>query len=182
MKTTLALLRRPAVLAAFASLLVIAPAADAAKAVSKPADLQVVIDIPPSWRPFLEDDIAEALFFRVRHVFRRQGYKGEVVQLTRFDDATPNVPTLQLNLTEWRIDRVGNAQCTMTVSLMTGAAEKSLGFATGTAIFWPQGRRWTFSRQLETADALEDAADNAAKQVYDAVARSGLLPGVPAKR
>ena len=182
MKTTLAFLRFPAVLAALAAFALIAPAAETKKAPPKPADLQVLIDIPPTWRPFLDDDIAEALYFRVREVFRQRGYKGELAQLTRFDEAKPDVPTLQLNLTEWRIDRIGNAQCTMTAQLKTSAAEKSLGLATGTALFWSHGDRWTVARQMETADALEDAANNAAREVYEAVAKSGLVAGLPAKK
>jgi hypothetical protein len=184
MKTTLASLRFPAVLAAFAALLVAAPAADAKKSDAKPADLQVMVDVPPTWRPFLDDDIAEALFYRLRNVFKSRGYKGEVVQLTSADKEMKELPLLRLNLTEWRIDRVGNAQCTMTATLTTSAGEKSLGLATGTAMFWPSssGGRWSLNRQMETADALEDAADSAMREVYEAVAKSGLVRGITAKK
>lgn len=182
MKTFLAFLRLPAALAAFAALVIFAPAADSGKSTPKPADLQVIVDVPPTWRPFLEDDIAEALFFRMRNVFSQRGYKGEIRQLTAFDTPVSPVPVLRLNLTEWRIDRIGNAQCTLTATLQTSAGEKSLGLASGTAMFWPQGNRWSLSRQLDTVDALEDAANNAAREVYDAVAKSGLVPGIVAKK
>lgn len=182
MKTTLAFLRFPAVLAAFAALVVLAPAADAKKPAPKPADLQVIIDVPPTWRPFLEDDIAEALFYRLKDVFRQRGYKGELAQLTTFDAETKDVPTLRLNLTEWRVDRTGNAQCTLTASLNTAAGEKNLGLASGTALFWPQGNRWGLHRQMETADALEDAADSAMRDLYSAVAKTGLVAGIAAKK
>jgi hypothetical protein len=184
MKITLALLRFPAVLAALASLLIASPAAAAPKAASKPADLQVIVDVPPTWRPFLDDDIAEALFYRLRNVFKKRGYTGEIVQLSSGDKENREIPTLRLNLTEWRLDRTGNAQCTMTASVTTPAGEKGLGLATGTALFWPasSGGRWSLNRRIETADALEDAADSAMREVYEAVAKSGLVAGIATKR
>lgn len=182
MKTLLALLRFPAALAAFAALVTLAPAADAKKTAPKPADLQVIVDVPPTWRPFLEDDIAEALFYRLKEVFGRRGYKGEIAQLTSFDAEAKAVPVLRLNLTEWRVDRAGNAQCTLSATLKTAAGEKDLGLATGTALFWPRGNRWGIQRQMETADALEDAADSALRDLYSAVAKTGLVAGLETKK
>jgi len=182
MKTTLAFLRFPMVMAAFAALVVLAPAADDKKPAAQPADLQVIVDVPPTWRPFLEEDIAEALFYRLKDVFRQRGYKGEMTQLTTFDAEANHVPTLRLNLTEWRVDRTGNAQCTLTASLKTAAGEKNLGLASGTALFWPQGNRWGLHRQMETAEALEDAADSAMRDLYNAVAQTGLMAGIPTKQ
>ncbi len=182
MKIALTSLRFPVVLAAFAVLVSLAPAADAKKPAPKPADLKVIVDVPPTWRPFLEDDIAEAIFYRLKNVFRQRGYKGEVQQLTTFDAETKDVPTLRLNLTEWRVDRTGNAQCTLTASIKTAAGEKNLGLATGTALFWPQGDRWSVSRQLDTADALDDAANSAMRELYDAVAKTGLIAGIEKRK
>lgn len=183
MKTLVRLLRFPAVFAAFAVLVATAPAADTKKpAEAKPADLQVTVDVPPTWRPFLDDDIAEALFYRLKNLLQRRGYTGEMVQVTTFDKEAKGVPSLRLNLTEWRVDRIGNAQCTLTATLKTEAGEKSLGLASGTAFLWANGPRWSFSRQMDTADALEGAADNALREVYDALVKSGLIAGIPAKK
>ncbi|HEX7632443.1 MAG TPA: hypothetical protein VF388_09935 [Lacunisphaera sp.] len=183
MKTFVAFLRLPAALVAFAVMATLLPAAaKKEKAPAKPVDLQVVVDVPPTWRPFLEDDIAEALFYRIQEVFKRAGYKGEMAQIDRAGDLKKDVPTLDVFLTEWRIDRVGNAQCTLSAKLVTAAGEKNLGLATGTAIFWANGPRWGFGHRLETADALEDAANNAAREVYDAVAKSGALPGIAPRK
>jgi hypothetical protein len=182
MKILFAFLQIPAALAAFAGLITLAPAADAKKPAAKPADLQVIVDVPPTWRPFLEDDIAEALFYRLKDVFGRRNYKGEIVQLTTFDAEAKDTPVLRINLTEWRLDRIGNAQCTLTASLKTAAGEKNLGLATGTALFWPRGDRWSLHRRMETADALEDAAENALRELYDAVAKTGLVAGIEAKK
>lgn len=182
MKTSLSLLRFPVALAAFAALVAVVPAADTKKPAPKPADLQVLVNVPPTWRPFLDDDIAETLFYRLKDVFRRRGYSGELAQVTTFDAGAKDVPTLQLNLTEWRVDRIGNAQCTLSASLKTAVEEKNLGLATGTALLWVHGNRWSFTHQMETANALEDAADSALREVYDAVAKAGVIPGIPAKK
>lgn len=182
MKTALSFLRLPVAFAAMAALVTLAPAADAKKPAAKPADLQVFVNVPPTWRPFLDDDIAETLFYRLKEVFHRRGYPGEMAQLTAFDAGAKDVPALQLNLTEWRVDHSGNAQCTLAATLKTAAGEKSLGLASGTALLWVHGNRWGFNRQVETADALEDAADSALRELYDAVARTGLVAGLPAKK
>jgi hypothetical protein len=182
MKTALSRLRFPVALATFAALVVLAPAAEAKKPAAKPADLQVFVNVPPTWRPFLDDDVAEALFYRLKDVFHRRGYHGELVQLTAFDAAAKDVPALQLNLTEWRVDRIGNAQCTLAATLKTATGEKSLGLASGTAMLWIHGNRWGFNHQVETADALEDAADSALRDLYDAEAKSGLVAGIATKR
>ncbi len=182
MKTSLAFLRVPALLVAFGTFAAFSPAAAASKSPPKPADLQVIVDVPPSWRPFLDDDVAEALFYRLKEVFSRRGYKGEIVQLSAGEAGNKATPTLQLGLTEWRLDRTGNAQCMMSANLKTPAGEKNLGLVTGTALFWPHGNRWSIHRQAETADALEDAADSALRDLYRIVAKTGLIPGLDAKK
>ena len=182
MKTSLAFLRVPALLAAFATLAPFTSAADAKKPAPKLADLQIIVDVPPSWRPFLDDDVAEALFYRLKEVFGRRGYTGEIVQLSAGEAGNKATPTLQLSLTEWRLDRTGNAQCMMSADLKAPAGEKNLGLVTGTALFWPHGNRWSIHRQMETADALEDAADSALRDLYRIVAKTGLVAGLDAKK
>lgn len=181
MKSALSLLRLPAALAAFAALVLLVPAAESGKPAAKPADLQVMINVPPTWRPFLEDDIADALFYRLQEVFHRRGYKGALAHLTYAKPEAKDVPTLELNLIEWRIDRVGNAQCTLSAALRTPAGEKDLGLAQGTQIFWSHGNRWSISRRMEKADALEDAANSALREVYEDVAKSKLIAGLEKK-
>ncbi len=180
MKTTLALLRFAAALAAFAGLVSVTHAA--ASKPAKPADLQVLVNVPPTWRPFLDDDIAEALANRLMDVFRQNGYKGDIAQVTSLDSASKDIPTIEINLTEWRIDRTGNAQCTFSAALKAAAEEKNLGLKTGMAVFWPDGSRWGLSRRIDTANALEDAARDALRELYSAVAKTGLVAGLTDKK
>jgi hypothetical protein len=181
MKTIIALLRFPAALAALAVLVSSGQAADAKKA-AKPADLQVQVNVPPTWRPFLDDDVAEAFTYRLIDVFRSRGYQGEIVQVTTADPGRNDLPTIEVFLTEWRIDRTGNAQCTFTAALKTPAGEKELGLKTGMAIFWPDGPRWGLGRRVDTANALEDAAREALRDLYKAVAQTGLVAGLAEKK
>lgn len=140
--------------------------------------LQVHVDVPPSWNTFLEDDVAEAFADRLHETFRREGYLGRVGYLHRLDDPQPNIPILEIRLTEWRIDRIGQALCTFTAKLRTPRGEKDLGRVTDTAIFWPvNGGRWSVHRRLEAADALEDAAERALRGLYERIVKSDLLPG-----
>jgi hypothetical protein len=182
MKTTTSLMRYSTVLAALACFVFVS-VADARRADPRTADLQVFVDVPPTWRPFLDDDIAEAFFYRLRETFERRGYKGNMVQVISREEIVRDVPALEIFLSEWRVDRSGNAQCTFTAGLKTPAGEKDLGFKTGTTMFWPRtGGRWTINRAYETADALEDAANNALRDLYAAIARTGLVAGLESKK
>lgn len=165
---------------AFASL-PIASAADK-KAEAKPADLQVTVHVPPSWRPFLDDDIAENFAYRLSTAFKRQGYKGNIVYVDRADPLAAGVPVIAINLVEWRIGRTGNAQCTFTATFTDTQGEHDLGVTTNSAIFWPQSSgRWNIHRAFEQADALEDAAEGALRDFYKRLIKDNLLPVVPAK-
>lgn len=144
-----------------------------------PVEIQVTVEVPPSWQPFLEDDVAEAFAFRLQDTFRRQGYAGRIAHVRAPAEPQAGLPTLVLRLTEWRIDRTGNARCTFSASLRTPLGEKSLGLFTDTAIFWPAvGGRWGISRRLDAAHALEDAAERALRDLHDRVAASDLIPGL----
>jgi hypothetical protein len=143
------------------------------------ADLQLAVNVPATWRPFLEDDIADSLASILRDTFKRRGYKG-VIDYVQEDRRAPNpdLPLLTLNLMEWRIGRTGNADCTLTATLRTGGKDHDLGVVTQTQITWVREHgRFGLARRFELADALEDAATGAMRDLYRRVADSGLLPG-----
>ncbi|HYC70418.1 MAG TPA: hypothetical protein VEB66_04370 [Opitutaceae bacterium] len=162
------------------------PAGAAAPREAKPAGdaaLQVIVDVPPAWSPFLEDDVAEAFAYRLQETFRRQGFVGSVAHVHRLDEPVAQVPVIEIQLTEWRIDRAGQALCSFNALLRTPQGEKRLGRVTDSAIFWPSsGGRWGIQRRLEASDALEDAAERALRDLYERVAKSDLLPGAKLKR
>jgi hypothetical protein len=136
--------------------------------------LLVEVDVPPTWRPFLDEDIAEAFAERLQEVFSQRGFQGRVKQIDNADKKQPreNLNILTLFLTEWRVDRAGFVQCTFTASIRTPAGEKNLGIFTATSIQWVAGRnRWAL------ADAFDEAARNALNDLYDQLQRSNLLPG-----
>lgn len=149
----------------------------AAKAKS-PAGLQVSVDVPPTWRPFLDDDIAEAFASQVQTVLKQRGYAGGIDYVEHADTAAPTVPLLVIHLHEWRIGRTGNAECTFTASLRTAQGEKNLGLVSGTTIFWPHGSRWGLAQMQDTADALEGAAAQALGDLYKRLAETGSVPGL----
>ncbi len=147
-----------------------------------PPDLPVYVDVPPSWRPFLDDDIAEAFASRVQRVFRQRGYAGRIALVPRRDEPKPAPPLLEIRLLEWRIGRTGNAECTFSATLQTATGQKSLGLIAHTAIFWPsRGGRWGLGRAQESANALDDAAERALRELYQRVAETALIPGLAVK-
>lgn len=180
-----ATLLRSSVFAA-ATLLAAVPAllrAEAAKAPPPPPALQVTVNVPPQWRPFLEDDVAEAFADQVRTAFHRFGLKGEITYLGRTDTKPdPKIPHLEISLFEWRIGRSGNAECTFTSVLTAPAGRKDFGIASGTAFFWPTSSGHWSLRRMEAADALENAAGRALRDLYGRITETGLVPGMAAKQ
>lgn len=157
-------------------------AADPAKAAAKAPDLQVQVDVPPSWQPFLMDDIAEALGRVLSDSFKRRGYAGTIQQVGLPDAAKPDLPLLTVRLHEWRISRTGNAECTLTGTLRAGGKEHDLGLVSYTDLSWIQSRgRFGVARDYAVADAYEDAAGGAMRELFKRVAATAAVPGLAEK-
>lgn len=146
--------------------------ASAAEKTDKAPDLQVIIDVPPTWRPFLEDDVADAFYSHISDTFRRRGFKGETKQLDRLDEPKADIPQLQINLMEWRINRIGNIDCTFSASYKADGKETSLGLFSGTAMQWRASGpgRWALDM------GLEDSAKSAISDLYRKLTDKDLLP------
>lgn len=146
-------------------------------AAGKAPALQVFVDVAPSCRPLLEDDIARALGYRLEDTFRRQGYAGGVDLVLRAPDLTAGAAILELRLVEWRVDRAGQVHCTFSAKVSENGQETSLGLFTGSGITWARARdRWRL------ATAFEDSADDALKDLYRRIAGQKLLPGFEQKK
>lgn len=143
------------------------------KTPSKPGTLQVQVNIPASWRPMLEDDVSEAFVSYIYDVFRRNDFRGEIVEVRWFEEPSPGCCLLTINLTEWRMNHVGNIDCTFTASLQTEREIRHLGIFSGMSFRWMNG-----PGRFGLADAFGDAAEDAVRRLYDAVAKTELVPGV----
>ncbi len=118
----------------------------------------------------LADDITTAFAQRLDEVFHRQGFQGEIRQIALLDQPARALPLLTINLTEWRVDLVGNITCTFTGNVQTGETKRSLGIFTESAFRWMSG-----PGRFGLADSLGQAAEGAIRQLYDKLARSGQL-------
>lgn len=143
---------------------------------SKPGTLQVQINIPPSWEPMLEARVSESFVSHIDDVFRRRGYDGEITEVRWFEEPSPGCCLLSINLTEWRMNHAGNIDCTFTANLQTERETRHLGVFTGMSLRWMSG-----PGRFGLSDAFGDAAENAIRQLYDAVAKTDLLPAVSKK-
>lgn len=162
---------RPVCFVAFAVAL-LALALRSAPAQTPPLALQVTVDVPATWRPFLADDIAQAFFSRIDDTFRRKGYLGGMTLVDRLDQAQANLPRLDITLIEWRIDRIGNVQCTFGAQLVNGKDAHNLGLFSGTALRW----RTRADNRWELDQAMDDSAHSAIRDLYAKLAKQGLLP------
>ncbi len=187
MKALLQLVVRPGLVPVIAVAIALsaalpARAAEKAPKAAKAADLQLLVDVPPTWRPFLEDDISDALARILRDSFQRRGYKGVIDPIEESERApNPDLPLLTVRLHEWRITRTSLAQCTLTATLRVNGKDHELGVLSGQQMVWFR-ERGRFGFPHEVADAYEDAATDAMRDLYRKVADSGLIPGMAARK
>lgn len=150
------------------------PAGKSAKA--ELPQLQLTVDVPPNWRPFLADDLADAFASRLVDIFHRQGYTGEV-KFMPIEEPAKDQPVLAIRLITWRIGRTDNAECTFTASVITAGKEESLGVFDHTNLVWSRSMgRWSL------AEALGDVADDALRGLAVKLAKSGSVPGFAAAK
>lgn len=137
--------------------------------------LQVAVQLPPSWweGSFYYDDLADTFGSYVNSVFERMGYKGKVEYVDTFDKRPKDGYRLNIRLTEWRLNRVGNIDCVFSADLQTPNGERSLGLFTDTALSSITG-----TNRFWLARSFEDAAKGAIGQLYSKVAKDALLPGL----
>lgn len=135
-------------------------------------NLQVVMTIPPSWHPMLEDRIDDAFVSHLADIFRQEGFQGNLVDVRSPDQPNPNYPVLNINLLEWRMDPTGNIQSTFGASLQSPQGVQQLGTFNGMAIRWMQG-----PGRFGLADSYGAAVDDALRQLYRSISRTRLVPG-----
>lgn len=139
---------------------------------NRPVRMQLTVDLPASMFTIYDQEIAEAFAYRVASILHEQGFRGRIKYI---DDGNfvPNAPVLAVNLQEWRVDRIGNVDCTFTAAIRGPRGEQRLGIFSGTAIMiWPR-RDW-YAR----AEGFEDAARQAITELADRLEQSGVLEPV----
>ncbi|HTL67409.1 MAG TPA: hypothetical protein VL200_07095 [Lacunisphaera sp.] len=150
------------------------PAVDSTPRAARPGELQVEVNVPPSWDPWFERDVAETFAARIGETFHQLGYPGAI---TPVDWRTERVPAgarlLTINLTEWRVNHTGGIDCTFAASLQTERGQRDLGLYSGMALRWMNG-----PGRFGLADTFTSAADDAIRNLYRALQRTNLLPGV----
>ena len=143
---------------------------------AKEGTLQVQVRIPASWQPIFEDRVTEAFVNRLRDVFERQGYHGDITEVSLFDEPSPGCCLLTVDLLDWRMNMVGNVDCSFGASLQRGDKVRSLGLFSGMAFRWMNG-----PGRFGLADSFGDAADDALRSLYRSVEKTGLVAGTKKK-
>jgi hypothetical protein len=139
--------------------------------------LEVDVVVPPSWRPMFEDRVTDAFTSNVADVFQNRGFKGQIKQISSLDQPTSAAPRLTINLVEWRMNFTGNIDCTFSATLQVDRTVRHLGAFNGMSFRWMSG-----PGRFGAADAYNDAAADALRQLYDAVVKTGLVPGATQRK
>ena len=85
------------------------------------ATIQVQISDLPVQDPKLDVRISAEFVFRIQELFRQRGYAGAVVGVTGYERPDPGCYLLTLDLSNWRLDREGNAAGTFEATLASDA-------------------------------------------------------------
>jgi len=164
-------------LVCFAAVFIGAAVAAPKDAASKPAPaapaktmLQISVQVPPTMRPWLEDDVAEAFADRVQTALHEQGLKDGVVCLRPSEEPVPDKALLQVHLLEWRTDHAGMVDCTFSATLSARKQSRSLGLFIGTGMMMTSRRDW-FGR----VEQYDDAARQALRDLLERIRQTHLL-------
>ena len=152
------------------------PETEAARAAirAQPVRLQVVVIVPASMNMIRDDDAAEAFGDTVRSSLHENGFKGRIRLIDDGQNPAAGIPVLEINLTEWRVDPLGNVTCTFGATLRTPQGSKGLGLFTGGSLMTWLRRDW-----IARSDSFQDAAHDAVSNLADKIQQTGLLPKVP---
>lgn len=141
-----------------------------AAANGRPPRLQVAVHVPASMSVLRDDDISEAFAYRVASYLHEQGFRGRIHTVYPGEEPLPGVPTLDVQLMEWRVDRSGFVDCTFTAELVNDTQRRRLGIFHGTSIMtWPR-RDWYMR-----AEGFEEAARDAITSLASKLEESGLI-------
>jgi hypothetical protein len=141
---------------------------------AQPIRLQVVVIVPASMNMIRDDDAAEAFGQTVRTSLHENGFKGRIHLIDDGQQPAAGIPVLEVNLTEWRVDPLGNVTCTFGATLRTPQGTKGLGLFTGGSLMTWLRRDW-----IARSDSFQDAAHDAVSNLADKIQQTGLLPKVP---
>lgn len=161
-----------ALVAAFAA---VALAGCVSPRVDVPGTLHVQVNLPPTTDVWLEDRVKLAFTDVAREVFHRHGYDRPVEEAwfaSRDElDAIPYLLTIDLH--RWRVNHIGNIECTFAASLQTPAGTRRLGVYSDTELRG-FGTSFGFGR-WGIARSFEDVAEGAIEDLVRDVARTELL-------
>ena len=133
--------------------------------------LQVSVDVPPSMRPWVSDDIAEAFAMRVGDALDHQGFKSGIDYVDRYSEPDAKRPLLKIRLMEWRTNHVGTVNCTFLASIVTPKGSDDLGLFTGSSMLLGFPRHDWFARR----EQFDDAARQALSDLYKRIEKTNLM-------
>jgi hypothetical protein len=140
-----------------------------------PGTLHVHVNLPPTTDVWLEDRVKVAFTDIARDVFHRHGFDRPVeeARFASIDELNDLPYLLTIHLHQWRMNPLGNIECTFTASLQTPAGKRRLGVYSDTEMRG-FGTSFGFGR-WGIARSFEDAAEGALEDLVRDVARTEML-------
>ncbi len=132
-----------------------------------PPALQVRVEAPFVFDAIQQDDVADALFFRVRDGLRAT-HRGLEVKQVVADKVVAGEPLLTITLVHWRTTRMGDIECRFTAEYRSADGTRSLGMFEGTTSSIMR------SRAFAGAD-FERAAEEAGRRLGRELKKQNLI-------
>jgi hypothetical protein len=132
--------------------------------------LQVTVVMPASFNSIRSDDVAGTLASLVETGFKKDGFRGQLSIVAPGDQAKPDVPTLEIEVIDWRMTPTKFIDCTFNVFLKTNQDAQTLGFFTGSA-----PAMFGMKSPFERAEAFKAAANDAIDHLYGELRDKNLL-------
>ena len=143
------------------------PAQVAAAGAAPKTVLQVRVEAPFVFDIIREDDIEEALFFRVSDALRAKHRDLEIRQVDG-GQADAGAPLLTISLIHWRVSRMGDIECRFAAEYHSADGRRSLGVFEGTTSSLVR------TRGFASTD-FERAAEDAGRRLGEALRKQGLI-------
>jgi hypothetical protein len=135
--------------------------------------LKVNVITPPSWNILIDDRVSEWFVDSLRDIFSRKGFDWPVEEIRLVEDAAKIPYLLTIHVTDWRLDRIGNVECTFTAQLQTPHGQRQLRYYSNRL-----PRAVDSYGRIALARVFEEAAEGALTTLCEDIAKSELLPGL----
>ena len=132
--------------------------------------MQLTVNVPPSLRQWVTDEIAQTLAVRTAEALHQHGYKAKVKYLDSLTEPAQDKPLLTITMIDWQTELSGIVDCTFAATLSTPRGNIDLGLFTGTSM-----QTFADGNMAVRSEQYKDAIKDALSSLYARISKTHLL-------